>query len=402
MPTFRYNAFTAAGREVAGAIEAENERDALARLKRDGLLPKSVNLAATGARASRLHFNRGVSLPDLALMTRRLATLLASAVPVYEAISTLAEQEREGELRSALHRVKDRLAEGASLAGAMGADSAVFDESYVSMISAGEASGALDLVLERLAEFMEGQQAIRTKAITAMIYPLLMMVVGSGVMLFLLAFVIPKIIVIFESNKASLPILTLVLIKVSGFVRATWWVMILLVILGSAYYQKKLKDENFRLRRDRLLLRLPLVGSLVQKFIVARFGKVLGLLLMSGVPVMKALDITATALVNREYRNFLNAVRGQLGEGGSLSASLKSSLLFPPLMVHMISVGEKSGELEQMLIKGGTAFEKEFEAAMTRSMALLEPLMILAMGLSVGLMVMAVLLPIFELNQLIK
>jgi general secretion pathway protein F len=403
MPNFRYSAYRGDGSEVAGVIDAPSQREATERLKRDGLFPRAIapeEEAATGGFLGSLR--RRVPLPELALMTRRLATLLGSAVPVYEAIATLHAQESAGELKNILGRVRERLAEGSGLAKAMASEPRVFGESYVSMVAAGEASGALESVLERLAEFLEDQDAIRSKVVTSLAYPILMVIVGTGVMMFLLGFVVPKIVTIFEQSKATLPLITVILIKISTMVRKGWWAMILIGILLVYAYRRLMRREDLRLRRDRLLLRIPLVGTLWQRLILSRFAKVLGLLLVSGVPVIRAMDITSAVVVNREYRSYLEQVKAELIEGGSLSLALGKSPMFPPLLVHMIGVGEKSGELEKMLVRAGNAFEKEFEASMTRLMALLEPLLVLGMGVTVGFVVIAVLLPIFQLNQLIK
>ena len=403
MPTFRYKGYRPDGGEAAGTVTAETLREAMARLKKEGLLPTEIEPADTRPPPGlgRLR-RRRVGLPEMALMTRRLATLLGSAVPVYEAVATLLEQERPGELKELLSRVRDRLAEGLALSRAFALEPQLFSESYVSMVAAGEASGALDLVLERLADFLEDQEALRGKITTALAYPLLMMVVGSGVMLFLLGFVIPKITTVFADNKAALPLITILLIKVSTLVQKGWWLLLLLAAGAVLLYRRLMRREEARLARDRWLLRLPLVGGLRQKLILARFAKVLGLLLTSGVPVIKAMEITGEAVVNRAFRAFLHQVITELIEGGKLSASLARSPLFPPLLVHMIAVGERSGTLEQMLGKAGSAFEREFETAVSRFMALLEPCLVLAMGLAVGFVVVAVLLPIFELNQLVK
>jgi general secretion pathway protein F len=229
-----------------------------------------------------------------------------------------------------------------------------------------------------------------------------MVVVGTGVMMFLLGFVVPKIVTIFEESKAALPLITVLLIKVSHLVQKGWWALLLLGIAAVIAYRRLARRDAFRHGQDRFLLKLPLIGALWQRLLLSRFAKVLGLLLMSGVPVIRAMDITSAAVVNREYRAYLAKVKEELIEGGSLSAALGKSPLFPPLLVHMISVGEKSGELEKMLARAGDAFEREFEAAVTRLMGLLEPLLVLGMGTAVGLVVVAVLLPIFQLNQLIK
>lgn len=400
MPTFRYSAFTSAGGEVSGTVDAATLNEARVQLKQKGLYAKEI--AQADEAGSKGFMGSRVSVPDLSLATRRLATLLGSAVPVYEAVATLWEQEPPGELKRVLGRVRDRLAEGLGLAQSLAAEPAVFSDSYVGMVSAGEASGALEVVLERLAEFQESQAEVRSRVITALAYPALMVAVGGAVMLFLLAFVVPKIVAVFQESKATLPFITIVLIKVSNLVRNGWW---LLLLIGAALFMgaKKLavRDE-FLQKRDRLLLKLPLVGSLWQRLILSRFAKVLGLLLASGVPIIKAMEITGEAVVNREYRFFISGAMEALIKGGSLSAALKASPLFPPLLTHMAAVGEKSGELDGMLIKAGEAFEKEFNASVTRSMALLEPLLVLTMGLCVGFVVLAVLLPIFQLNQLVK
>ncbi|MBI1922256.1 MAG: type II secretion system inner membrane protein GspF [Geobacter sp.] len=402
MPTFRYSAYNAAGGEVRGTVDAESQREALARLKKDGLFPKEIIEEGAAPKRPSLFAGRRVGIAQTALMTRRLATLVGSHVPVYEAIATLREQEGEGELKKVLSRLRDRLAAGSTLARAMADEPLVFGESYTGMVAAGEASGALDLVLERLADFLEGEQAVRSRVSTALAYPLLMAIVGSGVMVFLLAFVIPKITVIFEESRATLPFITVALIKVSSLIRSFWWLAAIAVAAAPFGYRRLMTDDAMRCKRDRFLLRLPLAGPLLQQLVLARFARVLGLLLASGVPVIRALEITADAVVNREYRVRIRSAAEDVAQGGSLSSSLGASLLFPPLLVHMVGVGEKGGELEAMLLKAGEAFEREFTGSITRFMALLEPLMVLAMGLAVGIVVLAVLLPIFQLNQLIR
>ena len=402
MPTYRYKAYAAGGRQSAGAMEAESPREAQQLLRQRGLYATEVVAELSAIPAGLSFFQRGISLAELSLMTRRLATLIGSSVPLYEAMTTLYEQEAEGELKRVISRVRDRLAQGSNLAAALGAEPAVFGESYVSMVAAGEAGGALETILERLAEFLEEQQRVKSRITAALAYPILMVLVGGGVMLFLLGFVIPKIVVIFEQNKAALPLITQLLIKSSNALRQGWWLLLLLAVAGVAGYRKLMKRETFRLKRDGLLLRFPLVGSLLRTLILSRFARVLGLLLTSGVPVIRATEITGDVVVNRVYRAFLHGARERLAEGADLSQTLKGSDLFPPLLVHMIAVGEKGGALEEMLLKAGTAFDKEFDTAVTRSMSLLEPLLVLGMGVAVGTVVIAVLLPIFQLNQLVK
>ncbi len=400
MPTFRYSAFNQKGAEVAGTLDAASEGDARLSLKQKGLYAKEI--APAEESGGKGIFSSRVGVPELSLATRRLATLLGSSVPVHEAVSTLWEQEAPGELKRVLGRVRDRIAEGQGLAQALAAEPQVFSESYVGMVAAGEASGALEIVLERLAEFQEDQAEVRSRVTTALAYPSLMVLVGGAVMLFLLAFVVPKIITVFQESKATLPFITVALIKVSTLLRKGWWLLLMAAIAMVALGKKFSKHEELLKKRDRLLLKFPILGPLWQRLILSRFAKVLGLLLASGVPIIKAMEITGEAVVNREYKGFLADARETLIQGGSLSQALKSSPLFPPLLTHMAAVGEKGGELDRMLIKAGDAFEKEFNASVTRSMALLEPLLVLGMGLCVGLVVLAVLLPIFQLNQLVK
>lgn len=403
MPTFRYKAYTSSGSSTTGTVEADSERLALLLIKSKGLLPREViEDAGKNARSSSFSFRRGVPADELSLLTRRLATLVASSVPLFEAMGSLCEQEESGLLRQALVRVKDRIAEGASLSRALAAEPAIFSESYVSMVSAGEAGGALEAVLERLADFLEEQEQVRSKVTSALSYPILMVLVGGGVMLFLLTVVIPRIVSIFEDSKAALPLITVLLIKVSHFLQGYWWILAIILFTIMPLYRKSMKRDDLRLKRDKILLQLPLAGAMLQRLILSRFARVLGLLLSSGVPIMKALEITGEVLVNRVYKIYLRGVMDEVAQGGSLSGSLKKSPLFPPLLVHLAGVGEKSGNLDEMLVKAGVAYEREFSTRLTRLMGLMEPLLVLAMGLAVGIVVLAVLLPIFELNQLIR
>jgi general secretion pathway protein F len=402
MPIFRYKGYRQDGKDCTGTITADTPKAARERLKSDGILPVTLDAEDARPQNSALPWQGRVGLPELALATRRLATLIGASMPLFEAVATLVEQERPGEMRSVLNRIKERLAEGKGLATALADEKPLFSDSYISMVAAGEASGALDTILERLADFLEEQEAIRSRVTTALAYPLLMAIVGSGVMLFLLAFVIPKITTVFADNRAALPLITIILIKASTIVRKGWWLLLLTVAGILVIYNRLLKRDSFLLRRDRFLLRLPLCGPLLQKLLLARFAKILGLLLASGVPVIRAMEITAEAVVNRAYRLFLGEAKTELMEGGKLSATLGRSPLFPPLLIHLIGIGEQSGTLDVMLNKAGTAFEREFDTSTTRFMALLEPVMVLGMGLAVGFVVVAVLLPIFQLNQLVK
>lgn len=405
MPIFRYRGYSTSGKEVSGTLDTDSLRTARDLLRQREIMPTEL-LSADDAPAAAgdvlRRWRRSVPVASLALFTRRLATLTAASVPVHEALTALYRQEQHDGLRSVLGRVRERLAEGAPLARSLSEEPQVFNAGYVAMVAAGETGGALDRILQRLADFQERQEEIRRTVSSALAYPALMALVSSGVMIFLLTYVIPKITGIFADNKAALPLLTVALLKVSALVRSGWWLLPPVAIGGILLYRRLAQRESFLAARDRWLLRLPVLGSLLQTLALARFSRVLGLLLGSGVPLLRSLEISADAVVNRSYRHVLDTARIAVSEGGSLSATLERSPLFPPLLTHLISVGEKSGALEESLETAGRSFEREFEAQTSRIMGLLEPMMVLAMGLMVGLVVIAVLLPIFQLNQLIR
>ncbi|GAM08766.1 type II secretion system protein F [Geobacter sp. OR-1] len=318
MPIYRYNAYKAGGAAKAGTIEADTPREARLRLKNEGLFAKEiVPVEDIPAGSSRWRARKGVPQPELALATRRLATLLASSVPVYEAIAALHEQERPGPLRDIFGRLKERIKEGSGLAKALGAESHVFSDSYIAMVAAGEASGALEKVLDRLADFLEDQATIRSRVATALAYPMLMTVVGSGVMLFLLAFVVPKIVMVFEQNRATLPLITIILLVVSHFMQKWWWTLVIAACAAAIGFDRMRGKPGFRRWLDHFWLKLPLVGSLLRKLALARFGRVLSLLLSSGVPVIRALEIAGEVVANRAFREALDKVKADIIEGGS-------------------------------------------------------------------------------------
>lgn len=403
MPTFRYKGYRADGRELSGTLDADSLRTAREQLRQQEIMPSELAPhQAMSAQGIIQRFRHRIQVHQLALFTRQLATLSAAAVPIHEALTALHQQEQHPELRALLGRAKEQLAEGAPLARALAEEPHVFGSSYVAMVAAGEASGALDRVLQRLADFLERQEELRRTVSSALAYPLLMAVVGSGVMIFLLAFVIPKITGVFADSRVALPLLTVALLTISSLLRKGWW-LLLLCGGGLLYgYQRLARRESFLAARDQWLLKLPVVGRLLQTLALARFARILSLMLGSGVPLLRALEISSEAVVNRAYRAVLAEARSAVVEGGSLSVVLARSPLFPPLLTHLIAVGERSGTLETSLETAGVSFEREFTAATNRLMALLEPMLVLAMGLAVGLVVIAVLLPIFELNQLIK
>ena len=403
MPTFCYKGYAADSRLVSGTLDADSVRAVRDQLRRQNIHAIAITADQPGRTNSLIsRYRYRIPVAELSLFTRRLATLTTASVPLHEALTALHQQERHPALQSVLSRVKSRLAEGTTLARAMSEEPHVFKENYVAMVAAGEAGGALDRVLLQLAEFLERQEELRRTVSSALAYPVLMALVGSGVMLFLLTFVIPKITGIFADSKATLPFITVALLAVSTTLRKIWWLLLLLSATAIWLYQRLKKREDFLAARDRWLVLFPVIGGVIQTLMLARFSGILGLLLGSGVPLLRSLEISSEAVVNRAYRAIIAEARSAVAEGGTLSTALAGSPLFPPLLTHLISVGERSGTLVESLETAGQSFEREFESTTTRLVSLLEPIMILTMGLIVGLVVVAVLLPIFQLNQLIK
>jgi general secretion pathway protein F len=391
MPIFQYKGYKTDGSEVAGTIEANSQKDAVVRLKESGLYPKNVKEAIYRGRAG-LFRRRDISL--LPTTTRQLCTLLSAGVPLMEALSSLAE-ENKGFWKTMLVDIKERVAGGSSFSKAVEEYGTVFPEFYVNMIAAGEASGNLDKVLGRLADFLEEQGSLKSKVRTAMIYPVFMICVAFVVLSFLFTFVIPKITVIFRDTGNALPFITVVLIAVSDIFQNYWWLLICLLLAG-AYGVKRLK-ENERLFLDRLVVRLP--GNIPQSLYYGRFARTLGFLLEGGLPVLRALELSAKSVGNTLIEAKITEAGRKVAEGARLSASLDG---FPPVLLQLMSTGERSGQLVEILKNAADSYEQEFSRRVQKALSILEPAMILCMGFVVGLIVLAVLLPIFQLNQLIK
>ena len=391
MPIFRYRGYTSDGRDVNGSIEATGPSDAMLRVKAEGIFPSEV--AESGVTGKKRRFQRTDEsfLPN---MTRQLSILLSSGVPLMEAFQSLSA-EHKGFYREMLIAIKERVAGGASLSKALEDFGRIFPEFYINMVHSGEQSGTLDKVLMRLADFLESQNTVRAKVRSAMIYPLLMMGISIIVLSFLFTFVIPKIVKIFNDTKAALPFITLVLIFVSNVFIRYWWVITALVVAGGVLIRRFLASH--RLLVDGWILRLP--GNVIQSLYYSRFARTLGFLLEGGLPMLKALGLSARSMGNRKLEaSVLNAER-RVAEGQSLSSTLEG---FPPVFIQLVSTGEKSGRLPDTLNRAAQSYEEEFNRKVNRVVSLFEPAMILTMGLVVLFIVLAVLLPMFQLNQLIK
>lgn len=391
MPIFQYKGYKADGAETGGTIEADGIKDAVSKVKDSGLFPKEVRESIH--REKRLFFKRDdASL--LPAITRQLSVLLLSGVPLTEALRSLGEENR-GSWKRILIDIRESITEGASLSSAMSSHAAIFPEFYRNMIEAGEACGNLGNVFSKLADFIEKQDSIKQRVKAAMIYPLFMIIVGFIVLSFLFIFVVPKIVRIFEDTKSSLPIITVILVKVSSFFRDYWWLAACLSA-GAVVGFKKVKEKNAALI-DRIILKIP--GNIIQSLYYARFTRTLGFLLEGGLPVLRALELSSKAMGNIALQEKVEDAWRKVAGGGRLSASLEG---FPPVLLQLISTGEKSGRLVEVLSRAADSYEEEFSRRVQRALNLLEPSMILIMGLIVGFIVFAILLPIFQLNQIVK
>lgn len=398
MPTFKYKAYNTGGRPVEGTIDASGVRDAVQTLKNTGLFPAEVSESAVGKK--RL-FSR-ISSKDLALVTRQLSTLLSSGTALSEALSVLGENTGNPEMQSILSRINESVAQGSSLARALDAHPKVFSPFYRGLVGAGEESGSLDKVLPRLADYMEARARITAEVKTALTYPALMVLVGVGILSFLFAFVIPKITRMFEESQGSLPIITKVLIAVSALFRNYLPLVAGAVFVCAWALRRYFRSEKGRAQKDALILRVPLAGRLLSHFYIANMSNTLGSLLKGGVQMLKALEITKEVVDNAVFTRVLDSAIRDCAGGAPLSSSLKRHRVIPPIVAHMVSVGERSGNLDEMLLKTAEAYELEFNSGVKKALSLLEPILILVMGLAVGFIVLAILLPIFELNQIIR
>ncbi len=391
MPIFQYKGYRTDGSEVAGTIEANSQKDAVLRLKESGLYPKNVEESIYKKRFGVFRKYDASLLPAI---TRQLSTLLSSGVTLMEALGSVSEENR-GFWKNMLITIKENVAAGSSLSKALEDYKSIFPEFYVNMVAAGEASGNLDMVLEQLAGFLEAQDSLKSKIRMSMIYPVFMICIGFVVLSFLFAFVVPKITRIFKDTQSALPFITVVLITVSNIFQNYWWILTG-ALLAGVYGIRRLQERN-RLFIDRLILRLP--GNILQSLYFGRFARTLGFLLEGGLPVLRALELSAKSIGNKVIETKVFDAGRRVAEGARLSASLEG---FPPVLLQLISTGERSGHLVDVLKNAAGSYEEEFSRRVQKALSLLEPVMILCMGMIVGFIVLAVLLPIFQLNQLIK
>src|SRR5579863_10049879 len=394
MGAFEYTALDAGGRSRKGVIEGDTPRHVRTLLRERQLMPVTVEEVAAREsrrqRGSRFGFARGVSAADLSLMTRQLSTLVRAGLPLEEALLAVSQQTEKPRVQSILLGVRAKVVEGHTLATGLGEFPRVFPEIYRATVSAGEQSGHLDAVLERLAEYTESREQMRQNIMGAMLYPLV------------LTIMVPKVVDVFEANHAKLPLATRILVGVSSFLRNYGLWLLIGIAIAAFMFWRALKSRETRRRVHQTLLNLPLMGRIVRGVNTAQFTRTLSILTASAVPVLDALRISSEVIINLPMRDAVTEAAARVREGAPIGRSLAASRLFPPMTVHLISSGESSGQLQTMLERAATNQERELEGLLAALVGLLGPLLIVAMGLFVMGIVFAMLLPIFEMNSLIR
>ncbi len=405
MAVFAFKGVNGAGKSTSGLLDAENLRLARTRLRADGVfLTELVEQTGTttvegaGSKSFKLPSFQRVPELDLALTTRQAATLIRAGITLVEALSALTEQAENMKLRTALGQTRDRVNEGAHFADAL-AQTNAFPDLYVAMVRAGEASGALDTVLERLAEHLESQVRLRNKVSSMLIYPSVMFLFALVVVGVLVTVVLPQISELLTSLDQELPLATVVIIGMSDFARSWWWAIALFVVTAAIGFRMIIRTERGRESFDAIKLRLPVVGRTIRIVAIARFSKTLSTLLAGGLPITTALQTAGEVTNNTVLSRAISSARDAITEGASIAAPLRASGEFPPMVTHMIEVGERSGELEAMLGKVADTYEEQVETAVSRLTALLEPLLILLMVGIVIVIIMATLVPLLQVTS---
>lgn len=408
MAVFEYRGvLVATGKQTKGVRDAENPKALRMALRRDGIMLTSATEEAKAKASSKRNIDllaifRRVGTEDVASMTRQLGTLVRAGIPLVESISALTDQVEKEELKRVLTNVRERLNEGSSFADALQQHSRVFEPIYINMVAAGEASGTLEQVLERLADFLENQARLKGKVGAALAYPVLMLVIGTGLVSVLMVAVVPKVTSIFESMDQALPWYTQALIGTSKFLGGYWWIIAPTIALAIYLFRRWQKSPKGRMKWDTFTLRVPIFGRLMMMLAVARFTRTLATLLAAGVPLLKAMEISHRVLTNVRLEEVVTAASGSIREGESIAEPLRRSGYFPPIVTHMIAVGEKSGQLEAMLENVARSYDAQVEVRVQALTAVLEPLTIVFMGGAVGFIAFAIMMPLIQMNQFVK
>jgi len=404
MGAFQYVALDARGKEQKGLLEGDSPRQVRQLLRERSLTPvqiEAVESQEKAEQARRFSLRRGVGALDLAITTRQLATLAKAGLPLDEALQAISQQTEKARLKSIVLAVRAKVVEGHPLATGLDQFPQAFPHVYRATVAAGEQAGQLDNVLERLADYTESRHGLNQKINQAMIYPAVLTSLSLIIVTFMLIYIVPKVVGVFESTGQDLPILTRALIAFSGFIQGWWWAILAAVGIAIYSIRRTLAQEGPRREFHRSLLRLPVIGRVVRGVNTARFTRTMAILSASGVPIVEGMRISADVVVNLPMRDAVNEAAIRVREGAAVGRSLAQSRLFPPMTMHLISSGEASGKLDEMLDRAATHQEAEMDSLIGSMLALLEPVLILFMGGMVLLIVLAILLPIFQINQLV-
>ena len=408
MPVYEFIALDAQGKNVRGVIDADSPMAARQKIRSQGQYPVTLHEAKNKVDhkvswpALSTFFLQRIKTGDIYILTRQLATLLGAGIPLVPALNGLIEQSRNKALQTILAQVREKVNEGEPLSTALNMYPRIFSPMYVNMVRAGESSGTLHLVLEQLADFGERQQAISSRIKAAMLYPIFMAVVGTLILTFLIAYIVPSITSVFAGAEQTLPLATIFLIKTSAFLRSYGWLLFLIIAAVLIGLHQGLQTPAGRQKRDELLLKIPFLSDLARKRAAARFSRSLANLLHAGVPIINAISIVANIMDNVVLARIVQGASVELEKGESLGKYFRGKPYFPPMLAQMISVGEQSGALDSLLNKAADNYEREVETKTQAFTSLVEPVMILLMGVVVAFIVLSILLPISEMNQLIK
>ncbi len=420
MAVYEYKGLTTEGRNVSGIVDADNPKTARFKLRKSGIFPVEVlesHQARTalppshpaaaipqpaGGRLLKNRLGDRVTIQELAVVTRQMATLSGAGLPLLEVLSALGDQVEKKLLKWTIAQVREQVKEGRSLADALAMHPRIFSPVYIQMIRVGEVSGTLDQILLYLAQFLERQGQLRSRVLSSMAYPIFMLAVSALVLVFLLNFVVPRVLSVFSDVHQVLPLPTRILINITWLLQGYWWLFLVLMFVVGLVLTRYLATPVGREKYDGWKLKAPLVGKLVKLIALSRFADTLSILLRGGVPLLQAFDIIKKVVNNRVLEKALESARENIREGESIAEPLRRSGVFPPLVTRMIAVGEASAELERMLQKVAEAYQNEVDITLSTLMSLLAPLMILVMGLVVLFIVMAILLPILEMSQLVR
>ncbi len=399
MPAYHYKALDPDGKMTKGVMQGDSSRQVRQVLRTKSLLPVEIQAVEQKSSDPKRRTQKNISAYDLALVTRQLSVLLAAAIPLEEALASVAKQSQKAHVKSVMLSVRSLVLEGHGLADAL-KRATNFPKLYVATVAAGEKSGHLDLILNQLADYTENKFTLQKKIQGAMIYPIVLMLMSFCVVIGLMSFVVPKIVKVFEQSEQALPLITQIVLGLSALITQWWWLLLAVAITLTILLLKFAKTDVGRQGLDRLVLKLPIFSRLSKSLNAARFASTLSILVRSGVPLIEALQISAAVTTNTLITKTIRAAAEKVTEGASLSSQLEQSVYFPPMMIQMIKSGENSGELENMLGRAADMQEAEATNLISTLLALLEPLMLVLMGVIVMVIVMAVMLPIVNMNDL--